>query len=176
MGVAPLVAMIAQADVQPAVAPVQPLAVASAVAAPDVLLLVGVLVIKVVVQAVQATVQVVLAVRVVAVLATLIALAAAARIVSLNAHNLADLLVLVCVQAAPANVPRLVADVLDAVPLVALLAVVVAMAVTTHVILSVLAVQLLAVGGVLLSVKDVPLHALPIVATLVQMIALVIVA
>ena len=59
---------------------------------------------------------------------------------------------------------------------VVLLAVVAVMAVTTHVILSVLAVQLLAVGGVLLNAKDALLHALLIVATLAQMIALVIVA
>lgn len=58
----------------------------------------------------------------------------------------------------------------------AILVVVVAMAVATHVILSVLAAQLLAVGGVPLSAKDAPLHALPIVVTLAQMTVLVIVA
>lgn len=59
---------------------------------------------------------------------------------------------------------------------VVLLAVVAVMAVTTHVILSVLAVQPLAGGGAPLSAKGVPLHALLIVATLAQMIVLVIVA
>ena len=61
-------------------------------------------------------------------------------------------------------------------PLAELLAAVVVMVVAIHAILSVLGAQLLAVGGVLLNVKDVPLHALLIVATLAQMIVLVIVA
>lgn len=65
---------------------------------------------------------------------------------------------------------------LDAALLAELLAVAVVMVVAIHVILSVLGVQLLAAGGVLLNVKGVPLHALLIVATLAQMIVLVIVA
>ena len=65
---------------------------------------------------------------------------------------------------------------LDAAPLAELLAAVVAMVVITLVILSVLDAQLLAAGGVLLNVKDALLHALLIVATLAQMIVLVIVA
>lgn len=65
---------------------------------------------------------------------------------------------------------------LDAALIAELLAVAVVMVVAIHVILSVLGVQLLAAGDVLLNVKDALLHVLLIVATHAQMIVLVIVA